>query len=341
VGTAFSVTAPNTAVNWAGGSTQTVTWNVGGSTGTPNVRILLSTDGGNSYGNGTATVLLASTPNDGSQTITLPNINTTTARIIVEGVNNIFYDMSNVNFTITATLTPTVTSIAPTFAYTGGALFNMTVNGTNFVNGTSIVRWNGSNRTTTFVNATQVTAQIPATDLTVLGLFPITVANGANVSNAVNFQVRSIVAPSSFTVVTGTLLGGGLPELLTSNNAYLRVRPDFTGARFDPNTVVETTHPCSIASPASLIFTAEVNATAGPNDFKLQAFNNTSGLWEDLVTSTTNTTDTTYSLTVSSSTSRFISAGAIKVRCWVRAQSINGSRSWEVQHDQVTVEIRP
>ncbi len=338
---AFSVTAPNTAVNWAGGSTQTVTWAVGGSGGTANVRILLSTDGGNSYGTGGATVLLASTPNDGSQTVTIPNISTGTARIIVEGVSNIFYDMSNANFTITAATVPTVTTISPTFAYTGGSAFNMTVNGTNFVNGTSTVRWNGSIRTTTFVNATQLTAAITAADLNTLGLFPITVANGANISNAVNFQVRSIVAPGSFSALTGTVLGGGLPELLFSDNGYLRVRPSFVGARLDPNTLVETTHACPVPNPAQLIFNGEVNATAGPNDFKLQAFNNTTGLWEDLVTGVTSTTDTVYSLTVTASTSRFISAGAIKVRCWVRAQSANGSRSWEVQHDQVTVEIRP
>ncbi|MEQ1823057.1 MAG: hypothetical protein ABL949_11145 [Fimbriimonadaceae bacterium] len=154
-------------------------------------------------------------------------------------------------------------------------------------------------------------------------------------------QVRSIVPPSSFSVLTGTLQGGGLAEMLTSDNTYMRVQPSFVGARVDPNVLVETTHPCPVASPSSLIFTAELNATAGPNDFKLQALNNATGLWEDLATGVTNTTDTTYSQTVSTSTSRFISAGVVKVRCWIRAQSINGSRSWEAQHDQVTVEVRP
>lgn len=100
-GTPFSVTSPNTAVNWAGNSNQTVTWNVGGGSVAPNVNILLSTNGGASYFNGTATVLLANTPNDGSQQITVPNVNTTQARIIVEAAGNIFYDVSNVNFTIT------------------------------------------------------------------------------------------------------------------------------------------------------------------------------------------------------------------------------------------------
>ncbi len=102
-GSAFAVTSPNTAVNWAGNSLQTVTWTVGGGSVAANVRILLSTDGGNSFFNNTATVLLASTPNDGSQQITVPNLNTGQARIIVEAVGNIFYDVSNVNFTITLT----------------------------------------------------------------------------------------------------------------------------------------------------------------------------------------------------------------------------------------------
>ncbi len=102
-GGAFAVTAPNTAVNWAGNSTQTVTWNVSGTDETPintsSVKISLSTDGGNTF----STVLMASTPNDGSEAITVPNINTSQARIKVEAVGNIYFDMSNANFTISAT----------------------------------------------------------------------------------------------------------------------------------------------------------------------------------------------------------------------------------------------
>lgn len=99
-GAPFSVTSPNTAVVWPAGSTQTVTWNVGGSGATQNVRILLSGNGGTSYGSGMATVVLDTTSNNGSATVTVPNLPTTRARIIIEGVNNIFYDMSDVNITI-------------------------------------------------------------------------------------------------------------------------------------------------------------------------------------------------------------------------------------------------
>ncbi len=99
----FVVTQPNTNVSWAAGSSQTVTWNVAGTTASPvscaNVDILLSVDGGLTYPH----TLLTATPNDGSQAVTIPSIPaTTTARIMVRGNGNVFYDISNVNFTITA-----------------------------------------------------------------------------------------------------------------------------------------------------------------------------------------------------------------------------------------------
>ncbi|MCC7435273.1 MAG: hypothetical protein IT363_11350 [Methanoregulaceae archaeon] len=225
-GTAFTVTSPNTAVSWPGGSSQTVTWNVGGGSVAANVRILLSTNGGNSYGDGTATVLVASTANDGSETVTLPNINSTQARIIVEPIGNIFYDMSNVNFTITQTTAPTITSINPSSATAGGAGFTLTVNGTNFVNGTSVVRWNGSNRTTAFVNSGQLTATIPASDIATAGVFPITVANGATISNALNFTVNN-PAPTITSITPNVRTAAGGAFTLTVN-----------GSGFVPSSVV-------------------------------------------------------------------------------------------------------
>ena len=98
----FIITAPNTNVNWAGGSTQNITWNVANTTATPvscaNVKISLSTDGGLTF----PTVLVENTPNDGAEVLVIPASATTTARVKIESVGNIFFDISNSNFTIGA-----------------------------------------------------------------------------------------------------------------------------------------------------------------------------------------------------------------------------------------------
>lgn len=96
----FLVTAPNTAVNWTGNTAQTISWNVANTNTSPvnvsNVKILLSTDGGNSWG----IVLAENTPNDGSEEVLIPNVPTISARVKVESIGNIFFDISNVNFSI-------------------------------------------------------------------------------------------------------------------------------------------------------------------------------------------------------------------------------------------------
>jgi hypothetical protein len=107
----FLVTSPNTTVAYKAGSTQTITWDVAGTSAAPvsaaNVKITLSADGGNTY----PYVLAASTANDGVEAVTLPVIATTSARVKIEAVGNIFFDISNSNFAIQAL--PVVSNNAP------------------------------------------------------------------------------------------------------------------------------------------------------------------------------------------------------------------------------------
>lgn len=108
----FTVIDPNSAVLFPVGGKVNVKWDVAKTNEAPvntaNVAIKLSTDGGYTYPH----VLLASTPNDGKQKVQLPNIETTSARIKVEAVSNIFWDISDADFTISAAF-PTL-SVSPT-----------------------------------------------------------------------------------------------------------------------------------------------------------------------------------------------------------------------------------
>ncbi|RMZ60119.1 T9SS C-terminal target domain-containing protein [Chryseobacterium nematophagum] len=195
----FSVTSQNAATTYAGGSSQTITWDVAGTTSNgvnaANVDILWSTNSGTSW-----TTLLAGTPNDGSQAVTIPNASTTTGRIMVKGSNHIFFDVNNANITVNAgsggdvtpptapTLTASGTTSTTTNLSWSGATDNVGVTGYDIYRGATLI---GSTALTTS---------------TVTGLTPAT---------AYTFTVKSKdaagnVSPSSNTVNVTTLSGGSV-----------------------------------------------------------------------------------------------------------------------------------
>lgn len=84
-----------------------------------------------------------------------------------------------VSFTISAAAAvgnplPRITWISPMETTAGGTGASLTVWGVGFVPG-SVVQWNGSNRSTTFISNTQLTASLTAADTVTAGRFPITV----------------------------------------------------------------------------------------------------------------------------------------------------------------------
>jgi len=103
----LTVTSQGTSgISWNQNSSQTITWavnNTNTSTGGANVDILLSTDGGQTF----STVLVANTPNDGSETITVPNVAAQSCRIMVKASGSIFFNVNLADFSIGYTVTTT------------------------------------------------------------------------------------------------------------------------------------------------------------------------------------------------------------------------------------------
>jgi hypothetical protein len=98
----FLVSSKNTPAAAVAGRSEVVAWAVNDTdrpTLAPNVKISLSTDGGHTF----PTVLLASTPNDGAEPVTWPDLPTTQARIKIEAVGNYFFDVNNADFQIVGT----------------------------------------------------------------------------------------------------------------------------------------------------------------------------------------------------------------------------------------------
>src|SRR5579871_3209537 len=130
---------------------------------------------------------------------------------------------SSVSFTITAANpVPTINSLSPASATAGTAAFTLTVNGSGFVNG-AVVRWNGSNRTTTFVSATQLQAAIATADIATAGTGQVTVFNpapGGGTSGVAGFTVVAAnPVPTVNSLLPVSVTAGTLSFTLTVNGA--------------------------------------------------------------------------------------------------------------------------
>ena len=115
----FIVTSQGVATTWNAGTPEVITWNVANTTGgtinTANVDIFFSIDGGYTY----PIILATATPNDGSQSISIPSgAATTQGKVMVRGSGNIFYALNGSLITviiptaITWTNQPTNTTIS-------------------------------------------------------------------------------------------------------------------------------------------------------------------------------------------------------------------------------------
>jgi len=156
-------------------------------------------------------------------------------------------------FTINQPPTPTITSLSALLAGSttpvttvpncSPSSFTLIVNGTNFVNGGSVVNWNGSPRPTTFVQpaatvaipnpAPYLTAIIPFSDAVASGSFPVTVSNGFALSSPMPFSVATPTG-TSFPAPTATMLA---PTGTTAGAAQFPLT--VTGTNFLPCSVIQ------------------------------------------------------------------------------------------------------
>ena len=209
----FKVTAPNTNVNWPSGTTQTVTWDVNGTTAAPvscsNVNILISFDGGTTF-----SMLVANTANDGTENITVPGTLTTTARIKVEAVGNIFFDIDDANFQIS--LPPNgfsfdspgpITSACPagssmqatlTATYLGTFTGNINLTASGNPAGTTVAF--GTNPLTTGTPSTTVT--LNGTNTLNAGSYTVTVTGTGSGAPTQNRDIVFTINPGAGPVIT-------------------------------------------------------------------------------------------------------------------------------------------
>lgn len=207
----FAVTSPNTAVTLDATQPQTITWNVAGTNAPPvntsTVTISLSLDGGNSF----PLTLATGEANDGSATLILAGATPTTqARIRVAAENNIYFDISDTNFTITGSgATQPVLSNSAQQLTTGNGLIEP-----NECNDLTVTLSNTGTATATGVSAVLSTST-PNVTISQPNASFADIPAGQSRSNTVPFQISTGSALVCFTNINLTLTvsytGGGSP----------------------------------------------------------------------------------------------------------------------------------
>ncbi len=124
---------------------------------------------------------------------------------------------------------PTIASLSPAITAAGSGGFTLIVNGSNFVL-TSVVQWNGSNRSTAFVSSSQVTAQITAADVAKAGAATVTVFNPAPGGGSSN--------SSTFTITTGGSGSNPVPTISVLSPSCVPAGEQFINAVNDQLEVI-------------------------------------------------------------------------------------------------------
>ena len=137
-----------------------------------------------------------------------------------------------------------VTSLNPSLAYAGTQGFTLTVNGSTFTQ-QSVVLWNGNSLPTTYVSSSQLTAQVPASDITTTGTAAVSVSDLTyGTTNTEIFTINP--SPLTITSLSPATINAGSPAFTLT----------VTGTSFSQSVVMWN----GIAQQTTFVSTTQVTA---------------------------------------------------------------------------------
>jgi N-acetylneuraminic acid mutarotase len=129
---------------------------------------------------------------------------------------------------VIGTLIPGISTWSPAAEPANGAAFTLTVNGANFVPGTT-VNWNGTSLVTTVASSTQLTAAITSADLATVGTANVTVTNPAASGGASAGPIKFAIDTATGTAGAVTVSSTSTPITVTPGQSTTAA-VSFTGA---------------------------------------------------------------------------------------------------------------
>ncbi|MDQ2985894.1 MAG: PQQ-binding-like beta-propeller repeat protein, partial [Armatimonadota bacterium] len=129
-------------------------------------------------------------------------------------------------------------------------------------------------------------------------------------------QTASSQSPESYSTVRGINIGGGLLEILQSDNLYLSYRPGIIFSSGQPPVELTFNVTCPRSQLASITISLESGATTSALVQKIFLWDNNSSLWVEVDSRASTVPDSVAEITVNTFTNRFVQAGTnlIKMR---------------------------
>lgn len=206
------ITSQNAAgISYPQGSSQNVTWNVANTnTLAANVDILLSTDSGNTW-----STLITGTPNDGSQSVTIPSVTSNTCRFMVKASGNIFFNVNTANFSITAPDTETPT--APTLSANNTTSTKTTLSWTGATDNVAVASYDIYKDGTLVANSTTSPYTVTGLSASTSYVFSVKAKDASNnISVSSNAVTVTTLAPDTEAPTTPSLSASGTTNVSTT-----------------------------------------------------------------------------------------------------------------------------
>ena len=208
----LTVTSQNAAgISYPQGSSQNVTWNVANTnTLAANVDILLSTDSGNTW-----STLITGTPNDGTQSVTIPNITSNTCRFMVKASGNIFFNVNTANFSITAPDTEVPT--APTLSANNTTSTKTTLSWTGATDNVAVASYDIYKDGTLVANSTTSPYTVTGLSASTSYVFTVKAKDASNnISVSSNAVTVTTLAPDTEAPTAPSLSASGTTNVSTT-----------------------------------------------------------------------------------------------------------------------------
>lgn len=200
----------------------------------------------------------------------------------------------------------------------------------------------------TFVNPTQFVMSVTAAGNAATGACDLTVTNpdGQQATKTSALQVNSaavVVNPGSYALNLGLLEAGGLSDLFTSDDSYLRVRSWIVPSTLSPEIQITLYGVSPAASPSQLSFQVESKTSYGYVNQTMELWNWTTNSYESVDVRPIGTSDTTATVAASGNLSRFVQSGTgnLKARVSMKATGPIPATVWRTWYDRTVWIITP